>query len=78
VEKETIVQTLDTTIGTVASKATYTGAGMTISGWLLSSEAAVLIGIVLGVAGFAVNWFYKHREDKRRQAEYEARMGQIK
>jgi heme/copper-type cytochrome/quinol oxidase subunit 2 len=70
--------TLDATIGTVASKATYTGAGMTISGWLLSSEAAILIGIVLGVAGFVVNWFYKYREDKRQQAEHEARMRQIK
>ena len=77
-EKETIVQTLDATIGTAASKATYAGAGMTISGWLLSSEAAILIGIVVGVAGFAVNWFYKHREDKRQQAEHEARMSQIK
>ncbi len=43
------------------SKATYTGAGMTISGWFLSSEFAVLVGILMGVSGFLVNWYYKHK-----------------
>lgn len=72
--RDAAAQTLDGTIAAVSSKATYTGAGMTISGWLLSSEAAVLIGIVLGVAGFVVNWVYRHREDQRQQAEHRARM----
>ena len=67
--------TIDATIAAAGSKATYTGAGMTISGWLLSSEFAVLMGIVIGVAGFLVNWYYKHKEDKRQQAEHERRMG---
>jgi len=72
--REAASQTLDATLAATGSKATYTGAGMTISGWLLSSEAAVLFGIVLGAAGFAVNWFYRYREDRRRQAEHEERM----
>jgi hypothetical protein len=72
--RDAATQTLDATVAAVGSKATYTGAGMTISGWLLSSEAAVLIGIVLGVAGFMVNWFYRAREDRRQQAEHKARM----
>ena len=65
---------LDTTIASAASKATYTGAGMTISGWLMSSEFAVLMGVLIGVAGFAVNWYYKHKEDRRQQAEHDRRM----
>jgi hypothetical protein len=64
----------DAAIAAAGSKATYTGAGMTISGWFLSSEFAVLVGIVIGVAGFAVNWYYRHKEDARQQAEHERRM----
>lgn len=71
---EVATQTLDATIAAAGSKATYTGAGMTIGGWLLSSEFAVLVGVVLGVAGFLVNWFYKHRQDLRERAEHEQRM----
>jgi ABC-type transport system involved in cytochrome bd biosynthesis fused ATPase/permease subunit len=67
-------QAFDATVASAASKATYTGAGMTIGGWFLSSEFAVLMGVVIGVAGFVVNWHYKHKEDKRRQAEHERRM----
>lgn len=52
---------IDTTISAVGSKATYTGAGMTIGGWFLSSEFAVLVGMLLGVAGLMVNWYYKHK-----------------
>lgn len=73
-------------MASVGSKATYTGAGMTISGWLLSSEFAVLVGMVLGTAGFAVNWYYKHKltrieiqllkeQNERERAEHAARMG---
>lgn len=44
-----------------ASKVTYTGASVTIGGWLLSSEFAVLFGMMLALGGFIVNWYYKHR-----------------
>lgn len=67
--------TIDAALAAAGSKATYTGAGMTISGWLLSSEFAVLVGILIGVGGFLVNWYYRHKEDRRQQAEHERRMG---
>ncbi len=77
---------IETTLAATGSKATYTGAGMTIGGWFLSSEFAVLVGMLLGVAGLAVNWYYKHKLTmaeirlKEEQAEREreahaARMG---
>lgn len=68
-------QTLDATMAAFGSKATYTGASASVVGWLMSSEAGIFIGIVIGVAGFIVNWYYKHKEDKRREAEHKARMG---
>ena len=69
---------LEATIGSVASKATYTGATTSIVGWFLSSEFGILVGMVLGIAGFAVNWYYKLRQDRREQAEHERRMAQLK
>lgn len=68
------VHTVDGTIAAAGSKTTYAGAGMTVGGWLLSSEFAVLVGIVIGVAGFLVNWYYRHKQDLRERAEHQARM----
>lgn len=64
----------DAAIATTATKVTYTGAGMTISGWFFSSEFAVLMGVIIGVAGFIVNWYYRHKQDRREQVEHERRM----
>ena len=79
-------QTVDATLAAAGSKVTYAGSGVTITGWLLSSEFAVLVGMLLGLAGFIVNWYYRHRLTKveirimqernaREAAEHRARMG---
>lgn len=84
---EATSHTIDATIAAVSSKTTYAGAGFTIGGWMLSSEFAVLFGMVLGTAGFFVNWYYKHkltmseiklREEQalREREAHAARMGQ--
>ena len=67
--------TVDATMAAIGSKATYTGAGASILGWLMSSQAGILFGILIGVGGFVVNWYYRHKEDKRRQEEHDRRMG---
>ena len=54
-------QTIDTALAAAGSKATYTGSGMVLSGWFFSSEFAVLVGIMIGIAGFLVNWYYRHK-----------------
>ncbi|ROH87991.1 hypothetical protein ED236_00415 [Pseudomethylobacillus aquaticus] len=43
-----------------AMKATYTGAGMTTYFGFTLNEIGILVGIAIGVAGFAVQWYYKH------------------
>lgn len=68
-------QTVEATISAAASKATYTGAGTSVMGWVLSSEFTILIGLLVAVGGFFVNWYYRHKEDKRQQAEHDRRMG---
>jgi len=52
---------VEAALAAAGSKATYTGSGMVLSGWLFSSEFAVLVGIVIGLGGFLVNWYYKHK-----------------
>lgn len=64
----------ETAIATAASKATFAGAGTSIFGWLTSSEFGVVAGIVIGVVGLCVNWYFRRKTDKREQREYEARM----
>lgn len=77
---------IEATLAATGSKATYTGAGMTIGGWMLSSEFAVLFGMLLGVLGLGVQWYYRHKLTKlemqlkreaaeRDRAEHAARMG---
>jgi hypothetical protein len=58
----------------MASKATYGGSLAVLGGWAVSSEAAVLVGMLIGVLGFAVQWFYRHREYKLRLKEHALRM----
>ncbi len=65
----------ETTIAAVGSKATYTGASTTIFAWVLSSEFGILLGILMGLGGFAVNWYYKHKQDQREEIEHARRMG---
>lgn len=64
----------DTTMAALGSKATYTGATTSILGWVMSSEFGILIGIVLGIGGFMVNWYYKYKQDKREQELHEKLM----
>jgi len=66
--------TFDATMAAVGSKATYAGASGSILSWFLSSEFGILMGILIGVAGLLVNWYYKAKEDRRQQTEHEKRM----
>jgi hypothetical protein len=42
-----------------ATTATYGGAGSAIFGGLTANEFAAVAGVVIGVIGLLVNWYYK-------------------
>lgn len=65
----------ETMLAAVGSKATYTGASTTVFAWIFSSEFGIFLGILLGLGGFIVNWYYKHKHDKREEIEHARRMG---
>ena len=64
-------EALEATAGAVGSEATYAGLTASVLGWLITNEFAVISGIVLGLAGLTVNWYYKLKAD-RRTATYKA------
>lgn len=66
--------TVEAAIAAAGSKATYGGASTTVVSWFLSSEFGMLMGILIGLGGLGVNWYYRHKQDKRDQAEHEKRM----
>lgn len=70
--------TIDASIAALGSKATYAGAGTTGVGWLLSSEATAMCGLLLGLAGLIVNYLFRRREDRRQQIEHESRMRRLR
>lgn len=72
--------TIDAAVATTGSKVTFTGAGTSALSALFSSQAGVLYGVVIGIAGILVNWHFKRRAEKReqeaRQRDQEARQRQ--
>lgn len=45
----------------IASKITYTSAGGTVVAGLSLNEWAAVVGIVVTIGAFVVNWYYKHK-----------------
>ncbi len=56
------------------SNTTVGGAVVTTAGALSVNDLVMLGGFVLAIFGALSNWYYRHREDKRRQAAHEADM----
>lgn len=53
-------------VGTLATKATNWGAAAAVAGGFLAENWVSLAGLTIALAGFFVNWYYKHQEFKRR------------
>jgi hypothetical protein len=54
-----------------ASAATYVGGGTAFIGGLTANEFAAISGVVIAVAGFVVNWIYKHKHYKLEKQKLE-------
>ena len=62
-----------------ASLAGYTAAGGTITvAGFTTNEIAMLVGVVIGIATFAVNWVYRHRSYKLEKARFDYDRGNYK
>lgn len=65
--QQTIEHVTDVAVASAASKVTYAGSFSVGFGWLMSNEAAIFFGILLGVLGLIVNVVFKWREDSRQE-----------
>lgn len=69
-----LVKPTESVIANGAINATYTGAGAAILGFLAADTVTAVLGATVAVGGFITNWYYKYKEDKRRQKEHELRL----
>lgn len=69
--------TIDAAAATIASKIAYTGAGTTIGSWMLSSEFGIIAGIIVGITGLIMNWYFQRRRDRREELEHQKRMSRL-
>lgn len=60
-----------------ASKVSLGASATAVGGWFLSNEFAVLAGLVIGVIGLGVQWYYRHKEYRLREREHFARMSEF-
>lgn len=55
----------------VSSQVTYTGAGSAVFFGIAAEFWGVIFGLIIGVAGLLVNWYYKHKAHKLLVLRYE-------
>lgn len=53
---------------------TYGGGTSTVVFALTWNEIGVIVGILIGLAGLGLQWYYKAREDSRAQVLHDLRM----
>jgi hypothetical protein len=62
---------LEATTAAIASKAstaTYVGAVGSIVAFMASAQFVAIAGLAIGVLGFIVNWYYRRKEYRLREA----------
>ena len=68
-------EAVEASIAAASSKLSYTTAGtMGLAGWLTSDIVFGLIGVLIGLATWAVNAYYKRKADARDAHEFRLRM----
>lgn len=65
---------IDAVIAASAPKVMYGGGFAGGYGFLTSNQFLGLMGLLVAVAGFVVNWYYKREENKRQKLEHELRV----
>jgi hypothetical protein len=58
----------------VTAKMTQGGAAAGVLGWLIHVNWIGVMGVLIGLAGLAANFYFQHKRDKREHAEAQARL----
>jgi hypothetical protein len=69
-----IQETIGSTVHAVASKVTGSGSAITVVSWYVNFDWGLWLGLLIGLAGLVVNWYFKRQENQRMQEEHDAKM----
>ena len=64
------------TVAAAANPVTGAGSATTVLSWMNGSEFGMWAGIVIGLVGLAVNFYYKRKNDRRAAEAHERYMSQ--
>jgi len=67
-----ISETFESTAATVANKASVVGSLGSVLAWFNSSSFGMWAGIVIGVIGLTVNWYFKIQSNTREKQAHAA------
>lgn len=70
-------EAFDAAVAASATKAMYGGAGAAAGGFVMSNELLGLLGLLIALAGFLVNFHYRRKQDQRESVEHEKRMRKL-
>jgi Flp pilus assembly protein TadB len=60
--------TVDASVAAAGSKATWTGSAVTVVSGITSSDIGMWAGIVIGVTGLVITWYFKQKAERRYEA----------
>ena len=66
---ENTSQAVEVVATTVGSKATYAGGAATFVGWVASVDWLAVTGVLIALAGFALNAYFQIKKNKREELE---------
>lgn len=80
---------IEPVLAATGTKATYGGTATIFGGWWFSNEFAILVGMIVGVLGLAVQWYYRRKitlaeikmreaQNEREQQEHDLRMVELR
>lgn len=67
-------QATEATIAGIAQKVGVSGAGVAVYGGWSANEIAAFGGLLVGIIGVVVAWYFKRKEDRRNQLLHDIRM----
>ena len=65
----------DVMVERTSEATTYTGSGLAVVGGMTVNEFVAFAGLALGIAGFAINWFYRHKTYQHQKSIAEKNAG---
>lgn len=68
--RELSPEQFDQLVAATAAKTTAAGGVLSLGGFTFSSTDIGLIGTGIALAGFIVNWYYRHKEYKLKEREH--------